>query len=330
MLLLQGLTLLVGATIGFIGCRLLRRPANTASAASVARNVRGALGARRNLSLPELQRATFSEMMRHVRVGAGGVTSVPIRYLVQVHRTDAQVVEESPRFFTDGLAEALREAATTHGWTIDGPVTINIEADDTRRPGAPGVLAVPPGQPSSGPAPPPEPVLPPRPVVSSPRPLGRPAVAPVRGPQPMMLRRLDNGERIALSSDPVTIGRSADRDIVVDDTRVSRQHAVVAPQGTGWIVTDQRSSNGTRLNGSVLAPERAATLQRGDSIQVGPVTLRFELDEERASGADGRIGGPVGGDATSVLDDATRQRISGEHQWSDDVEHRPRSSGGGR
>lgn len=325
----QALALLIGLSIGFVGSRLLRRPANTASAASVARNVGGALGARRNLSLPELQRATFSEMMRHVRVGAGGTTAVPVRYLVQLHRTDAQVVEESPRFFTDGLAEALREAATTHGWTIDGPVSINIEADDARRPGAPGVLAVPPGRPSSqAPAPPPEPT-----VIATPSP-APPVVPPARGLRPMLLRRLDNEQRIPLIAGPVTIGRSADRDIIVDDTRVSRHHAVVARHGAGWIVTDGRSSNGTRLNGSALAPNRAATLHAGDSIQIGPVTLRFEVDEDRAHPSDGPLDGPplgpVQDDATNVLDDATRQRISGEHQWADELERRPDASGDDR
>ena len=111
---------------------------------------------RRGLALPELQRATFSEMMRHVRVDRGGDTAVPGALPVRLHPADAAVVEESPRFFADGLAEALRTAATTHGWTIDGPISINVEADDTRHPGAPAVLAVPPGRPSTDePTPPP-------------------------------------------------------------------------------------------------------------------------------------------------------------------------------
>lgn len=320
----QVLALVVGMTIGFVGSRMLRRPANSASAASVARKVGGALGARRNLSLPELQRATFSEMMRHVRVGLGGTTMVPVQYLVQLHRTDAQVVEESPRFFTEGLTEALREAATAHGWTIDGAVRINIEADDSRRPGAPAVLAVPPGRPSSQPpSPPPEPAVPARPSPA------RPAVRQVRGPRPMVLRRLDNDQRFPLTAGPVTIGRSADRDVVVDDNRVSRHHAFVAPHGSGWIVTDERSSNGTRLNGSPLAANRAATLHADDAIQVGPLTLRFEVDEDRDRPAGGPVGGPPQVDATSVLDDATRQRISREHLWSTDVDRRPDSSGDG-
>ncbi len=324
--MLQALALVVGVTIGFVGCRMLRRPANSASAASVARNVGGALGARRNLSLPELQRATFSEMMRHVRVGPGGTTAVPVQYLVQLHRTDAQVVEESPRFFTDGLAEALREAATTHGWRMDGAVRINIEADETRRPGAPAVLAVPSGRPSSqAPAPPPEPTAPATVVQPSERPVARQNSSA----RPMLLRRTDTGQPFPLTTGAVTIGRSTDRDIVVDDNRVSRRHAVVAPHGSGWVVTDERSSNGTRLNGSALAANRAATLHGGDSIQVGPVTIRFEVDEERERAAPRPPGGAAADEATSVLDDATRRRISGEHLWSPDVNRRPISGGDG-
>ena len=142
----------------------------------------------------------------------------------------------------------------------------------------------------------------------------------VSGPPAQMLHRLDTDERIALTTKSVTIGRSVDRDVVVDDNRVSRRHAVVAPHGSGWIVTDERSSNGTRLNGSALTANRPATLRAGDSIEVGPVTFRFDIDDRIPRRAD-RASGPAGpDDATGVLDDATRQRISGEfHFPRDDV-----------
>ncbi len=305
--MLQGVALVLGAALGFVSSRILRRPSHTASAASVVRNVGGALGGRRGLSLPELQRATFSEMMRHVRVDRSGRTAVPVRYLVHLHPMDARVVEDSPRFFTDGLTEALRTAATTHGWTMDGPVSIKVEAEEDRRQGAPAVLAVPPGAATSlAPAPPPDPAVaataPPDPVPT------RPAS---KSPRPMVLHRLDTGERIALTTEPVTIGRSADRDIVVDDSGVSRHHAIIRPHGAGWIITDGRSSNGTRLNGSALAANRPATLRAGDSIQVGPVRFRFDVDDRGG----GPTEAPDGDDATGVLDDATRQRISGELRW---------------
>lgn len=315
--MLQVLVLVLGATIGVVGSRMLRRPAPAASAGSVARNVGGALGARRGLSLPELQRATFSEMMRHVRVRSGGPTLVPSRYLVQLHPDDAAVVEESPRFFTDGLDEALRDAARTQGWSIDGPVTISIEADGARRPGAPAVLAVPPGRPASQP-PTPAPEAPT--VAAMPSPAPRPA-RPVSTPRPMMLERLDRHEVVPLTSGPITIGRSSDRDVVIDDNRVSRHHAVVAPHGSGWIVTDSRSSNGTRLNGSALVANQAATLHAGDSIQVGPVTFRFDVDQSRIRPPDAPTREPLPDDRAGVLDDATRERISGEYRWpGDDAE----------
>jgi pSer/pThr/pTyr-binding forkhead associated (FHA) protein len=135
----------------------------------------------------------------------------------------------------------------------------------------------------------------------------------------MLLRRLDTGDRIALTSEAVTIGRSTDRDVVVDDNRVSRHHAIVAPHGSGWIVTDGRSSNGTRLNGTALEANRPSTLRAGDSIEIGPVTFRFEVDEQRAPASDSPADVAPPTEATSVLDDATRQRISGEYQFPPDA-----------
>ena len=137
----------------------------------------------------------------------------------------------------------------------------------------------------------------------------------VSGPPPQMLHRLDTDERIALTTKSITIGRSADRDVVVDDNRVSRRHAVVAPHGSGWIVTDERSSNGTRLNGSALTANQPATLRAGDSIEIGPVTFRFDIDDriprrgDRASGPRVRMRPPV----SSTM--RPRQRISGEFHF---------------
>lgn len=283
----------------------------------MARSVGGALGRRRGLSLPELQRAAFSEMMRHVRGARGGRTVVPTRYLVRLHPDDAATVEAAPRFFTAGLAEALRSTCKEHGWQLDGAVSVDVEGDSSRLAGAPAVLAVPPEGPlSASPAPPPDmaPTVP-----------ARARAAPLSsegGERRMLLHRLDTDERISLGPSGVTIGREANQDIVIADSRVSRHHAVVRADGSGWAVVDDGSSNGTRLNGSAIAATCAMKLQAGDSIEIGPVRLRFDVDDrprparraERSNGADDP--------PTMTLDAATRRRISAEHLGSDDERRR--------
>ena len=308
--MLEGLVLVVGAVLGFAGSRMLRRPSHTATAASVARNVGGALGRRRGLALPDLQRAAFSEMMRHVRVGRGGQAVVPSQYVVHLHPTDMAAVEEAPRFFTDGLAEGLRAVATEHAWVINGPISIDLEADGSRHPGAPTVFAlVPDGPVSDVPTPPPDALA----TVPASRAPMSPAAQPLSRPRSMMLERLDNEECISLTGE-VTIGRAGNRTIVVDDNRVSRHHALVRPHGSGWVILDEGSSNGTRLNGNALVATNPATLRAGDIIEIGPVRFRFDVDRQPPSADATEATAVVDPDRPTItLDDATRRRMSADY-----------------
>jgi hypothetical protein len=80
------------------------------------------------------------------------------------------------------------------------------------------------------------------------------------------------GRRVtfALEQDQVTIGRSADNDVIIRDGLVSRRHAKVHRAGDAWRVTDLGSSNGTRVNGR---DPQHHDLRDGDRIQVH----RFEI-----------------------------------------------------
>ena len=49
------------------------------------------------------------------------------------------------------------------------------------------------------------------------------------------------------------VGRDPDCDVVLDDDRVSRRHAIFAFSGTGWTVTDSGSKNGVLVDGVPLA-----------------------------------------------------------------------------
>jgi pSer/pThr/pTyr-binding forkhead associated (FHA) protein len=68
------------------------------------------------------------------------------------------------------------------------------------------------------------------------------------------------------------IGRSPAADIVLDDSSVSRRHALIARRGDVTVVLDDRSLNGIRVNGERV---KEATLSHGDVIVVGNVTLHF-------------------------------------------------------
>ena len=70
----------------------------------------------------------------------------------------------------------------------------------------------------------------------------------------------------------LTIGRSADCDIVLDDRQVSRFHARVVWRTDQYEVEDLGSKNGTHLNGRDLVGPQP--LHDGDEIQIA---LRFKL-----------------------------------------------------
>lgn len=281
----------VAAGVGFAGSRLLRRPANVAQVASVARNVGGSLGGRRGLDAPELQRACFSEMVRHVRVNREGRTSVPGSYLLNLNPADLAIVDEARRWFADGLAQALRDASEQNGWRLDGAVSIDFEADAARRPGAPLAVV---GARTSALAPA---AAPPAPVAQA-----RADVEPRK--RSLVLERADTGARIPLDGVAVTVGRSPDNTITSADERISRAHARLEPIGGGWVVVDLGSANGTRVDGNQIRSGSPIPLSPGMVVGIGPLDLRvLALDDEGRQGPDA---------GTRALGQADRTRISQE------------------
>jgi hypothetical protein len=87
---------------------------------------------------------------------------------------------------------------------------------------------------------------------------------------------LMNGKRLVIGAAGVTMGRSRQCEVMVDDANVSRQHAEIRPRGGSWVVTDLGSTNGSRLNGRTL--EQPTVLKPGDEIELGTTTLTFTLE----------------------------------------------------
>lgn len=68
----------------------------------------------------------------------------------------------------------------------------------------------------------------------------------------------------------VTVGRTRECDICVDDSAVSRRHCTLEAHGGEIIVTDLESANGTFLNDRLIQSARATT---GDEIRIGGTVL---------------------------------------------------------
>jgi hypothetical protein len=79
--------------------------------------------------------------------------------------------------------------------------------------------------------------------------------------------------RLIPLEDKIThIGRGLTADIRIEDQGVSRTHAIIVRHGRHARILDNRSSNGTYLNGRRIA---ATNLHNGDVISIGSFALQY-------------------------------------------------------
>jgi pSer/pThr/pTyr-binding forkhead associated (FHA) protein len=86
-------------------------------------------------------------------------------------------------------------------------------------------------------------------------------------------------EVVELSGTRLVIGRDDANDVVLDDPKVSRAHAVLEHYPAGWSIADLGSRNGTYVNGGRILGTHA--LARGDEVRLGRSRLLVRSDEPR-------------------------------------------------
>lgn len=85
---------------------------------------------------------------------------------------------------------------------------------------------------------------------------------------------LTEGERFDLFGG-ISLGRSPDADVRIDDRYASGIHARLFNRGGSYYVEDMNSTNGTLLNSAELHGE--AELRPGDKIRIGDTEFTFEV-----------------------------------------------------
>ncbi|WP_344070191.1 FHA domain-containing protein [Microbacterium sediminicola] len=80
------------------------------------------------------------------------------------------------------------------------------------------------------------------------------------------------GARYLLDADVTTVGRHPEADIFFDDVTVSRRHAEITRTDKTFEIVDQRSLNGTYVNGERVD---RAVLTNGAEARVGKFRLNF-------------------------------------------------------
>jgi hypothetical protein len=86
----------------------------------------------------------------------------------------------------------------------------------------------------------------------------------VQGPERTLL--------IPLAGEVMHVGRGLSAELRLDETSVSRRHAILVPRPSGARILDDRSSNGTFVNGRRI---QQVDLHNGDVIVLGRVVMRY-------------------------------------------------------
>jgi hypothetical protein len=216
----------------------------------------------------EVANALARAMEDHAVPGQGGVAQAPNQYWVALNPADYDALFTQQPDLADDLSQHLYEMAQQLGYALHSQPVVNLASqsdvplhevrvnarwlpyeDDTayEESGATRQMS-----PSSGY------------VLDDAQPL------PSR---PFLI--LEGQRHIALVSPTVSLGRSLDSDIIVDDARVSRRHAQLRRRYDRYVIFDLGSTGGTTVNGYAV---HECVLEAGDVISLAGVELIYGED----------------------------------------------------
>ncbi len=130
----------------------------------------------------------------------------------------------------------------------------------------------------------------------------------------------NSGARFELDPDKKNLlGRDWDCQIVLNDPQSSRVHAFIFTDEDGWWIEDNKSSNGTYVNGQVI---NQAKLAEGTEVRIGSCSFSFSMQQAPTLDVPEMV---VAG-KTVVLDESLDPRETGQytlnflkgHNWGQD------------
>jgi len=107
-------------------------------------------------------------------------------------------------------------------------------------------------------------------------------------------------ERIVTEKKRISIGRTNDNDIVLENRGVSRKHALIEFNDKAAVLIDNESLNGTFVNSRKVAEE---VLRDDDVITIGKYSLLYHSQASRESE------GPADFDGTMVLNTKQQKKL---------------------
>jgi serine phosphatase RsbU (regulator of sigma subunit) len=102
-------------------------------------------------------------------------------------------------------------------------------------------------------------------------------------PARLIIRGTDQPRTVPIDCVPFTIGRHSSRNLHLENSQISREHAVIHSDRGGYIIKDLGSRHGTFVNGNRI---EVALLSAGDRIQLGTSNINLvfvDADDESAA-----------------------------------------------
>ena len=97
----------------------------------------------------------------------------------------------------------------------------------------------------------------------------------------IILLQAGQAQPFELDRDELFLGRLPECEIQLPSNMISRKHARIFVDGSGFAIEDLNSGNGTFVNGQRIT--EATLLKHDDRIKIGPMLLRYETERSYAS-----------------------------------------------
>ena len=173
-------------------------------------------------------------------IGVQGQIIIPNRYVISLSPKDLENIESIQESIQREISSSIRDHANDENYHFQGTLTVEILSNSSLKTGSIEVDGL--FEENKG-------GFPPGSLID------------------------ENGERLIITEQKLSIGRDKESTMQVVDVEVSRNHAEIRLLNTSFVLIDLQSTNGTFVNGQRVQEH---TLQNFDQIKIGSTILLFQ------------------------------------------------------